>query len=59
MKKEIAFFKDKRTNSADTLIALYRSMGMTDAEIKQEMLRLQKEAMLERINEMLAQEATK
>lgn len=41
MKKEIAFFKDKRgAVTAKNLIALYRSLGYTDAQIKQEMLKI-------------------
>ena len=41
MKKEVAFFKDKRGGfSAKNLIALYRSLGYTDAQIKDEMLKI-------------------
>lgn len=41
MKSEVAFFKDKRGGfSAKNIIALYRSLGYTDAQIKEEMLKI-------------------
>jgi hypothetical protein len=41
MKKEVAFFKDRRgVIDAKNMIALYRSLGYTDAQIKEEMLRI-------------------
>ncbi len=41
MKKEVAFFKDKRGGfSAKNLIALYHSLGYADAQIKDEMLKI-------------------
>ena len=44
MKKEVAFFKDRRGGfSAKNLIALYRALGYTDKQIKEEMLKLKAE----------------
>jgi hypothetical protein len=44
MKKEVAFFKDSRGSfSARNMIALYRSLGYTDKQIKEEMLKLKAE----------------
>jgi len=38
MKKETAFFKDKRAKpTAENIIALYRALGLTDAQIKEDM----------------------
>lgn len=47
MKREIAFFKDKRGSlSAKNIIALYRSLGYTDEQIKEEMLKIKSERQL-------------
>lgn len=41
MKREVAFFKDKRNGfSAKNILALYRSLGYTDEQIKNEMEKL-------------------
>lgn len=40
MKKEIALFKDKRGRSAQALVDAMRSVGMSDEQIKAEMLKL-------------------
>jgi hypothetical protein len=43
MKREVSFFKDKRATSAAALIASMRAVGMTDEEIKAELLKMQAE----------------
>jgi hypothetical protein len=44
MKREVAFFKDKRGGfNAKNMIALYRSLGYTDAQIIEEMKRIKAE----------------
>lgn len=41
MKRETAFFRDKRGDfTAKNLLAFYRSLGYTDEQIKEEMLKL-------------------
>jgi len=44
MKREVSLNKDKRgAINAKNLIALYRSLGWTDKQIKDEMLRIKAE----------------
>jgi len=40
MKKEIAFFKDKRWKNTQSIIATYRFFGFTDEEIITEMKKM-------------------
>ena len=49
MKKEIAFFKDKRfrVNSAKAIIDAFRAMGLSDEEIIAEMKKIKEKRQLE------------
>ena len=40
MKSEVAFFKDKRANTAEHIIRCYRFFGFTDKEIINEMKKI-------------------